>query len=66
MSYRFSKKWQISNARCDVHRINEAKSLLHAAFAHEFLDGISDVDEPAAIRNLKPQMLSERFHHHVA
>lgn len=45
-----------------MHRIYEAETLLHAAFAHQLLDRPRDVHEPAPVRHFKPQVLGERLH----
>jgi len=46
----------------DVHGIDEAKSLLHAALAHELGDGVRDVEIIPPVRRLEPEMFGEVFH----
>ena len=50
------------NARGDVHGIDKAKSLLHAAFMDKFLNRTGDVDVIAPMRRLKPKMFGQTFH----
>ena len=52
----------MGNASCDVHGIDEAKPLLHAALADELLDRAGDIDVIAPMRRFKPEMLSKKFH----
>src|SRR5215471_11815173 len=42
---------------CYVHCIHKAEAFLDSTFPYEFLDGLSDIDEPASVRNFKPQVL---------
>src|SRR5690242_9820877 len=46
----------------DMHGVDQAKPLLHAAFAHELFNRASDVDETTAVTNFKLKLLRERFH----
>ncbi len=55
-------RWQKGNARCDVHRIDEAQTLLHTAPADKGFDGVGDVDVIAPVRRFKPEMFGESFH----
>jgi hypothetical protein len=48
--------------RGDVHGVDEAKTLLDAAFLDEALDGAGDVDEAAAVWDFEPEVLGEGFH----
>jgi hypothetical protein len=43
----------------DVHGVDKAKALGHAAALNEFLDLRCDVDEPASIRYFEPKMFGE-------
>ena len=52
----------MGNASCDVHGVDEAQSLLHAAFADKPGDGVGDVHKAAPARHLKPELFGERFH----
>src|SRR5579859_5428154 len=45
-----------------VHGVDQAQPFLHAALADEPFHRVSDVDETAAIGDLKPEMFGERFH----
>ena len=42
----------------DVHRVDQAEALLHAAFAHQPLNAVGDVEVITAIRRLEPEMFS--------
>lgn len=46
----------------DVHGVDEAKPLLHAALAHELGDGVGDVEIIPPMRRLEPEMFGEVFH----
>jgi len=52
----------MGNATCDVHGIDEAESLLHAALTDERRDGFGDVHKPSAPRHLEPKLFGQRFH----
>jgi hypothetical protein len=52
----------MGNASCDVHGVDEAKPLLHAALADKLLDRAGDVDVIAPMRCLKPEMFGQAFH----
>ena len=46
----------------DVHGVDQAQALAHAALAHGGLDLTGDVDETAAGRDLEPELLAVAFH----
>jgi hypothetical protein len=52
----------MGNATCDVHGVDEAQALLHAAFADESGDGVGDVHKAAPAGHLEPELFGERFH----
>jgi hypothetical protein len=43
----------------DVHGVHQTKTFHHAAPVDEFLDLRRDVDEPAPVRNFKPEIFGE-------
>jgi hypothetical protein len=45
-----------------MHGIHQTDALFDPASSDQFLNRIGDVDKSPAIRNLKPEMLSQRFH----
>jgi hypothetical protein len=45
-----------------VHRVDEAKSFLNAAFLDKVLDGVGNVHKSPAAWHLKPQFFPQRFH----
>lgn len=47
---------------CNMHRVDEAKSLLNAALAQTVFYRIGDVDKPSPRRHLKPELFSVAFH----
>jgi hypothetical protein len=50
------------NAGADVHGIDETEAFLHPAAADEISNGIGNVDESTAGRNLEPKVFGQRFH----
>ena len=46
------------NARCDVHRTHEAKTILHAGTLQHTADQVSDIDEGIALRQFNVEILS--------
>jgi len=42
-----------------MHRIDQAKPLLHAALANQSLDGVRDVYEAAPAGHFKPKLFRE-------
>ena len=52
----------MGNAWCDVHRVAETKTFVHAAAQDEVFNCIGDVHEAAAALNFEPKVLGQRFH----
>jgi prepilin-type N-terminal cleavage/methylation domain-containing protein len=50
------------NAGGDVHGVDEAKALLHAALADQLLNRAGDVEVIAPMRRFKPEMFGQAFH----
>lgn len=53
----------MGNARCDVHRIDEAEAFLDSALGQAFVNLRGDVQESPAGRDLKPELFTVGFHH---
>lgn len=46
----------------DMHGVDQTKTVAHPAFADEFLNLRSNVDESTSAWYLEPEMFGERFH----
>ena len=46
----------------DMHCVHQTKTFGHTAPVNELLNLRCDVEEPASIRHLEPNMFCERFH----
>jgi hypothetical protein len=49
----------MGNASCNVHGVDEAEAFFDAALLDEALDDVGDVDEAAAVGNLKFEVLGQ-------